>query len=67
MIIKIALFVVLLIMSVMAHAQEAQPDTSAAITYIGAGVATILAIFVAKYGVKAAILIGKWAQGVIGR
>ena len=50
-----------------AVAQESQPDTSAGIAYIAAGVATVLAIFVPKYGVKAAMLIGRWAGSVIGR
>lgn len=51
-----------------AHAQaSAQPDASDATTYIAAGVATVLGVFGAKYGVKAAILIARWVQGVIGR
>jgi hypothetical protein len=46
---------------------SAQPDTSAAIAYIGAGVATVLGVFGAKYLVRGAILLGRWVQGVIGR
>lgn len=53
---------------VLAHADgAAQPDTSTVITYIAGGVATVLAVFVAKYGVKGAILIARWVQGVIAR
>lgn len=50
-----------------AFAQVAQPDTTDATAYIAAGAATIGLVFVAKYGVKAAILIARWVQGVIGR
>ncbi|MDZ4080942.1 hypothetical protein [Hydrocarboniphaga sp.] len=50
-----------------AFAVVAQPDVTDATTYIGGAAATLGAVFVAKYGLGAFTMVGKWALRVIGR
>lgn len=52
---------------VMAFAQTAQPDTSDAITYIGAGVATVLAVWGGKYLINGAMFVARKVGVAIGR
>lgn len=42
-----------------------QPQIDATLSYIHGGIVTIFAIFAAKYGVQAAMLIAAWVQNVI--